>query len=82
MKTMTAKHFYLNASQEEIDDFVERFYELAPRRVDDLETSCPWGCPWTHNGTYFLTGSTTIELAESYFELVQNEIVEILRGEE
>ena len=35
---------FTDFTDDEKEEFTEHFYDLVD--LDDLETPCPWGCPW------------------------------------
>jgi hypothetical protein len=69
-------------SEEQKSLFVSHFYNVADSRLDDLETPCPWGCPWNHSSPVTLHGETIKEMAEKYWKKIEAEVTRILDEEE
>ena len=71
-----------NLTEEEKEDFTEAFYELE-NAPEDLESSpWPWGCPWEFNPSLEVQGNTIEELAQAYYESVEQELLAIESEEE
>lgn len=61
-------------TEEEQEQFVEYFYNVADGRLDDLDTPNPWGCPWYWDEEFELKGENIKEMAENYYKYYEDDI--------
>ena len=68
----------MNAKQltdEQKEQFVEAFKEVAGHSINDWDSPCPWGSPWLHGTPVELEGDTIDEMAENYYYQLGAEIL-------
>lgn len=76
------KKLAIDLTEKERSDFYENFMAEADSRLDDAETSTPWGAPWTWGRDVCLHGVTIKDMAKNFYRLREKDIVECLDEEE
>ena len=74
-----SRHAHTLTEQEQ-EKFTEAFYAACDNRGIaineelDVQTSCPWGCPWTWGSDVLLSGDSIDEMAVSLLDGYEQEI--------
>lgn len=68
-------------TEEQQAAFIEG-WENAGGYIDDLETSCPWCCPWFYAKTIIVDGETPEQWGASWWDQCKNDVEENLKETE